>query len=226
MKIINLQKRLGAFNLDIENLELESGCIHGFMGDNGSGKTTAAKLIAGILKPDKGEIQYGGLTPRDITMILQKPYMLHTTVYENLIYPLKIRRIKPDDTEIDNLLKEFELFDKKRQYARTLSSGEQQKLAFLRAVIFKPKLVIVDETLSNLSGKSLELSEDIILKSKNITWIIVSHQPNIISNLCDNIHFFSNGRIIESGKKEKVLFNSDDPTVKAYMKKQAFEITR
>lgn len=205
MKIINLQKKLGAFNLNIQNLELKRGCIYGFIGDNGSGKTTTAKLIAGILKPDSGKIEYDGLGSRDISITLQKPYMLHTSVYENLIYPLKIRKIKPHETEIDEILKKCELYDKKNQYARSLSSGEQQKLSFLRAVIFKPKLVIVDETLSNLSSESLELFKNLILetqKTEKITWIVISHQTQFVINLCDVIHFFSNGKIVKSSEKE------------------------
>jgi ABC-type multidrug transport system ATPase subunit len=225
MKIINLKKKLGTFVLDIRYAELESGRVHGFIGGNGSGKTTLAKLLAGILKPDEGEILYEGLDPRSITMTTQKPYMLHTSVYENLVYPLKIRGIKPNETEIDAMLKKHDLFLKKTQYARTLSSGEQQKLSFLRTLIFKPKLVIVDETLSNLSAESLELFENLILeiqKVSSITWVIISHQTHIINKLCDNVLFFSNGQLIESGKKEQVFFHSENPIVKTYVQRQAF----
>jgi len=225
MKIINLKKNLGMFALDIKYMELERGCIHGFIGENGSGKTTTAKLIAGILKPDEGEILYDGLCSREITMTSQKPYMLHTSVYENLVYPLKIRGIKPNETEIEAALEKHGLLEKKKQYARSLSSGEQQKLSILRALIFKPEFVIVDETLSNLSAESLSLFENLILeiqKISSITWIIISHQPHIINELCDNVHFFSNGQLIESGKKEYVFFNPEKPIVKAYMQRQAF----
>lgn len=227
MKITNLQKNMGTFNLNIPYLELDSCCIHGFIGANGSGKTTAAKLIAGILKPDRGEIQYEGLQAKDITMTFQRPYMLHSSVYENLIYPLKVRGIKPDDTAIEDILKKYNLLDKKNQYARSLSSGEQQKLSFLRTMIFHPKLVIVDETLSNLSSESLEIIENEILeiqKAHRITWIIISHQLPLVNKLCDYIHFFSNGQIIESGKKENVIYHPENPVVKDYVKKQALEI--
>lgn len=229
MKIINLKKKLGMFALDIPYMELENGCVHGFIGENGSGKTITAKLIAGILKPDAGEIYYDGLCLREITMTTQKPYMLHTSVYENLIYPLKIREIKPNESEVDAILKKHGLLQKKKQYARTLSSGEQQKLAILRALIFKPKFVILDETLSNLSAESLALFEKLILeiqKTSCITWIIISHQPHIINELCDNVHFFANGQLLESGKKEHVFFYPENPTVKNYMQRQTFGMVK
>ena len=134
MKISKLQKKIGQFTLQIEELYLESGKVHGLIGTNGCGKTTLSKLIQGILVPDGGRIDYEGLTPRDITMTTQRPYLLHDTVYQNLIYPLKIRGIRPDEAKMDAWLERCGLLQKKNQYARSLSSGEQQKLSFIRAL--------------------------------------------------------------------------------------------
>ena len=96
MRITDLEKQVGDFSLHIKDLEIEEGHIYGFIGGNGSGKTTAAKLIMDILKPDKGKISYEGMELKDITMTAQRPYLLHSSVYENLIYPLKIRKRKPE----------------------------------------------------------------------------------------------------------------------------------
>ena len=115
MRISNLKKRMGAFELSIESMNLESGLIHGLAGPNGCGKTTLSKLLAGILTPDAGEIDFEGLTPRDITMTSQKPYLLHAPVYENLILPLKLRGIRPDKEKTDAWLERCGLKDKKRQ---------------------------------------------------------------------------------------------------------------
>mgnify|MGYP000313250162 CR=1 FL=1 len=101
MKISKLQKKIGQFTLQIEELYLESGKVHGLIGTNGCGKTTLSKLIQGILAG--GRIDYEGLTPRDITMTTQRPYLLHDTVYQNLIYPLKIRGIRPDEAKAGKL---------------------------------------------------------------------------------------------------------------------------
>ena len=95
MKIIDVEKKIGDFRLQIDQFEIEEGEIHGFIGSNGSGKTTLAKIIMDVLKPDKGKIDYGNLKMTDITMTSQRPYLLHDTVYENIVYPLKIRKIPP-----------------------------------------------------------------------------------------------------------------------------------
>lgn len=150
-----------------------------------------------ILKPDKGKISYEGMELKDITMTAQRPYLLHSSVYENLIYPLKIRKRKPDREKTDRLLEEFGLLDKKNQYARSLSSGEQQKLSLLRALIFQPKLIIIDETLSNMDPESVEKFENRILEEQKkdpVTWIIISHRLSQIYKLCDRVCFFSKDR--------------------------------
>ena len=108
MKITDLKVKAGSFTLSIPAAEFTPGKIHGIVGHNGSGKTILLKTIMGILIPDSGQINYEGLTPQEITLMSQRPYLLHGSVYENLIYPLKLRGINPDApemaAEIDRLL--------------------------------------------------------------------------------------------------------------------------
>lgn len=226
MRITDLEKQVGDFSLHIKDLEIEEGHIYGFIGGNGSGKTTAAKLIMDILKPDKGKISYESMELKDITMTAQRPYLLHSSVYENLIYPLKIRKRKPDREKTDRLLEEFGLLDKKNQYARSLSSGEQQKLSLLRALIFQPKLIIIDETLSNMDPESVEKFENRILeeqKKEPVTWIIISHRLSQIYKLCDRVYFFYKGQVIAEGKKEEVLFENKDERIRKFVSKELIQ---
>ena len=144
MKITDLKKQQGSFLLNVKNAQFEAGKVHGIIGANGSGKTTLSKIIMGTLPYDSGNIDYEGLTARDITMTGQRPYLMHTSVYNNLVYPLKVRKQTIDESYVDYWLEKAGLQDKKKQYAPSLSSGEQQKLSFIRSLIFKPKLVIVD----------------------------------------------------------------------------------
>ena len=196
MKITDLELTMGSFHMKVDHLSIEPGKIHGLVGHNGSGKTILLKTIMGIYKPDRGSIDYEGIALTDVTMMSQRPYLLHASVYENLIYPLKVRGRKPDPKAADLLLERVGLLGQKNQYARSLSSGERQKLSFLRAVIFEPRFIMMDETLSNLDPESEEiiigLMKD-IQKESPVTWLLVSHQLEQKKGLCDVIHRMEKG---------------------------------
>lgn len=227
MRITDLDKKIGDFSLKISSLNIEEGLIHGFVGGNGCGKTTLAKLIMGILPADGGVIDFKGLSPKDMTMTSQRPYLLHASVYENIVYPLRLRKIKIDEEEIDELLMLCGLLGKKNQYARSLSSGERQKVSLIRALIFKPKLVIIDETLSNMDMESVELFEKMILdlqRIKPITFILISHQLPRLHKMCDRVHFFSKGRLVESGTADEIFLKSKNEIVRNFMKTQMIEM--
>lgn len=200
MKITDLEKSVGNFNLKIDDLYIQPGLIHGLAGHNGCGKTVLLKLIMGILEPDSGVIDLEGMDRRSMTMMSQRPYLLTGSVYDNITYPLKLRKIKPDEAKIDELLERTGLLAQKNQYARSLSSGERQKLSFLRAIIFEPEFIIMDETLSNLDPDSERAIVEIIReiqKTRPVTWLMVSHGQDVREELCDIIHYVEKGRIID-----------------------------
>lgn len=223
MKIIDLKKKLGDFQMDIPYLSLEKGLVHGIIGGNGCGKTTLCKLMMGILQPDEGYIDYEGFQKGKITMTMQKPYFLEGSVYENICYPLKLRKQKINEQAIDEWLQKCDLADKKNQYARSLSSGEQQKLSMLRGLIFHPDLMIVDETLSNLDPEGLEFFKKTIIRMQReraLTWIIISHRLALIYKLCDQIHFMQKGRVLESGESRQVLFASGHEPIRRFVENE------
>jgi len=220
MKIYDLKKNFERFSLRIEKLDVPKGKIYGIIGANGCGKTTAMKIMAGIIEPDSGHIDYEGLTRRDITMVFRKPYLIHDTVYKNLVYPLKIRNIKPDEKTIAHFLELAGLQDLRNQYALSLSSGEQQKLSLIRTFIFNPKLVFIDESLSNMDIESVALFENYILnmqKENPITWVIISHQLSNIRRLCEHVFFMHDGEIKEDGQTNIVLDNPKSDELKRYL---------
>ena len=220
MRITDLKKRFEGFSLSVENLNLLPGRIHGLIGPNGSGKTTAMKLMAGLLEPDGGEIDYEGLTQRDITMALRKPYFLHDSVYRNLAYPLSLRGIKPNPELIDQYLEMAGLKDRRKQYAPSLSTGEQQKLSIVRALIFSPKLILIDEAFSNLDIESVAMFERIILdrqQDKPATWVVISHQLSHIQRLCDHLIFMYNGMVEAEGPVEEILLRPRNLQLKRYL---------
>jgi len=220
MKINDLEKRYDGFTLRIDCLDIAPGQIIGLIGPNGCGKTTAMKIIAGLVEPDSGAINYEGLTKRDITMAERKPYFLHDSVYRNLIYPLSLRKIKPDAALVDYFLEMAGLADRRRQYAPNLSTGEQQKLSLVRAMIFSPKMILIDEAFSNLDIESVERFEQFLLDRQRrdpITWLIVSHQLSSIQRLCQRVCFMYNGSIEAEGLTDEMLLHPSTPQLKRYL---------
>ncbi len=223
MIITNLEKKIGELKLSIPTLHIETGQIHGLLGGNGCGKSTLAKILVGAVEVDKGEIDLEGIDQSQVTLMSQRPYLLQRSVYENLIYPLQIRNMPVDEELVEKWLKKIGLWERKDQYARSLSSGEQQKLSFVRALIFHPKLIIIDETLSNLDPESLQMFENWIKEwqeVEQVTWVIISHQLIQINNLCDKVHFMQKGCILESGTKDAVIFHSEKEEVKQFVQCQ------
>lgn len=223
MKMINVEKTLGNFHMHIPRLEMGDCQIHGLIGANGCGKTTLAKLVMGILEPDSGVVDLDGLNPREITMTSQRPYLLHSSVYENLIYPLKLRKLEINKDLVDSWLQRCGLYEKRNQYARSLSSGERQKLSMIRGMIFRPKLIIIDETLSNLDPDSVDMFEKWILdiQTKNpVTWIIISHQLPHICRMCDQLHFLHEGNYVASGSANELLNENSDVRIKSFVSRE------
>jgi len=221
MILNEVQKKLGDFSLFIEHLEISKPSVYGLIGPNGSGKSTLAKIMAGLLAPDSGSIDTEGLSMRDITFLGRKPYMMEDTVYNNLIYPLDIRKIKPDTVIINEYLDRMNFLKRSKQRAKSLSGGEQQKLSFLRAIIFKPKLVIADEAMTAMDIDSLDLFEKTIIeeqKKENSIWIIISHQMPHITRICDYLFFMYDGKIETQGKTHELFSQSDNPHLESYLR--------
>lgn len=223
MRITNLEKKMGDLQISIPSLHIEQGKIHGLLGGNGCGKSTLAKLLVGALELDEGEIDLEGIDPSQVTLMSQRPYLLQRSVYDNLVYPLQIRNMPIDEVLVETWLKKINLWHRRDQYARSLSSGEQQKLSFLRALIFHPQVIIIDETLSNLDPESLQIFENWIKEwqaKEQLTWIIISHQLIQIHNLCDIVHFMKKGQVVESGEKDEVIFYSRNKDIRNFVECQ------
>jgi len=220
MKIYDLKKIYDNFTLHIEVLDLPPGKMYGIIGPNGCGKTTAMKIMAGVTQPNSGIIDYEGLSARDITMIFRKPYLLHDTVLRNLLYPLKLRNKQPDDDYINRLLEIAGLHKLRNEYALTLSGGEQQKLSLIRALVFSPKMIFIDEGFSNMDIESVAFFEDYILKLHKIrptTWVIISHQLSNIKRLCEHVFFMHEGKVKTSGPAALLLTEPDNDDLIRYL---------
>jgi ABC-type Fe3+/spermidine/putrescine transport system ATPase subunit len=198
----------GARVLDGISLHVEAGAFFTLLGASGCGKTTLLRCIAGFLNPDSGRIDAGGerldTVPahrRDIGMVFQDYAIFpHLTVAENIGFGLKARRMPPAEIapRVDEALRMVRLEGMAGRLPADLSGGQQQRVGLARAMAIRPKLLLMDEPLSNLDAKlRLELREDIrdLQRRLGITTIYVTHDQEEALAVSDSICVMHAGRI-------------------------------
>ena len=208
-----LTKRFGPLEV-VSNVEfsIEEGEMFTLLGPSGCGKTTLLRLIAGFYAPDEGEVQFDGrkvndLPPheRGIGMVFQN-YALwpHMTVYENAAYGLKLRKVAPDEigARIRAVLENVKLSGMEDRYPGQLSGGQQQRVALARALVLNPKMLLLDEPLSNLDAKiRIQVRAEIrkLQKALGITTVYVTHDQEEALTLSDRIAVFNKGKLLQIG---------------------------
>lgn len=191
--------------LDIKKLVFMENIIYGIVGENGAGKTTLLRLLAGLEKSENGKIKYlkndlnSFINNKEITLVSQKPYLLNTSVYNNLVFGMKIRKISKENisikiNEIINILSLEKLIKKN---AKVLSEGEVQRVALARAILLEPKILLLDEPTSSLDSNYTFIFEQIIknYNNNNKIIIIVAHDLELINRLCDEVILLEDGKI-------------------------------
>ena len=178
-------------------------------GNNGSGKTTLLKIIAGLETPSRAEIEFSGKSQswksairsirREIIYLHQQPYLLSGTVESNVSYGLRFTHLnrKQLRESVKEALEWAGLSDVAKQQAKTLSGGVQQRVAFTRAWILKPKVLLLDEPMANMDIESREQACDLLkrMKSEGMSIVITSHDTNIIDGLIDINFSLSDGKL-------------------------------
>ncbi len=202
----------GAEVLNIANLKIGRNQIIGFFGPNGSGKSTLFSLLSFLNEPSGGLLSFDGkkstkLNFKDkqsVVIVPQNPYLLKRSVYENIIYGLKIRKIKDGfDMKVKealNLVGLDESFCKRK--SNCLSGGEAQRVALASRLILKPKVLILDEPTTGVDVNSAQLIKEAILNAKQkfgTTILISSHDHNWLNHICDKKIALFNGKVVESG---------------------------
>ena len=198
------------------NVEVEGGEFVTLLGPSGSGKTTTLKMIAGFLNPTAGEILIDGeriIAPphkRDIGMVFQNYALFpHMTAAENVAFPLKVRRMDKDQIEkmVAEMLEMVGLGDRGENYPKQLSGGQQQRIALARALVFRPKIVLLDEPLGALDKKlreELQLELKRIQEELSVTMIYVTHDQEEALVMSDRIAVFNSGEIEQLGGAEEL----------------------
>lgn len=206
------------------NLELKKGHTYALVGPTGGGKTTTASLMARLYDPVEGTIFLNGKDIRSydfsersakIGFILQEPFLFTGTVRDNIIYgneqylnySNEQLREELEKYNLSNLLARFEqgLETKVTTTGDAISLGQKQLIAFIRAVLRKPEILILDEATANVDTVTEQLLEEILNNlSKETTKVIIAHRLNTIDN-ADQIYFVNEGQTVLAGSMDHAL---------------------
>jgi tungstate transport system ATP-binding protein len=218
----------GPWRLKINSLAIPRGGIYAILGPNGAGKTTLLHLLHLLTEPEKGRIYYQGIATtfpsrlaqrRSLTMVFQRPQMLHGTVRRNVEYGLRLRG-ESNAEKIDEILDRLHLTSLAYTPARRLSGGEVQRVALARALVIKPEVLFLDEPTSNLDPYNARLIEEILtstVRDSEMTIILVTHNVFQVKRIADRVAMMLSGSIIETGEKERVFKHPQDERTKRFI---------
>ena len=223
LEIKNLNYSIGSkeilYNL---NIKIISDRITVIMGPNGAGKSIFLKILNGIIRPTSGKILWNEKIDESLVLnrqalVFQKPILLRRSVEANIDFFDKLTNLNNYDK--NQLLKIVDLLDQKNQPARLLSLGEQQRLSLIRALLLRPRLIMLDEPTANLDPASTKIIEDIIisLKEFGIKIIFVTHNILQAKRLADEVIFFDKGKLIEHSNSKEFFLNSKSMKVNNYL---------
>ena len=222
VKIDHLTKRFGDFTaVDNFNMDFDDGKLTALLGPSGCGKSTMLNMLSGILPVTEGHIYFDdddvtNMPPQDrgVGLVFQN-YALypHMSVLENIAFPLEIKNVPKAERnekakEMARLVHVDTLLDRK---PKALSGGQQQRVAIARALIKEPRLLLLDEPLSNLDARlRLEMREEIrrIQLRTGVTTIFVTHDQEEAMSICDKIVLMKDGLLQQEDAPQELY---DDP---------------
>lgn len=224
IKINNLYKNFGQTTvLKNINLSIAKGDIFGIIGHSGAGKSTLLRCINGLESFDNGDLTVMNKSikslslsdirflRKDIGMIFQGFNLLsRKTVFENVALPLKSWGVSKSEveTKVNKLLDIVGLADKTKVKPSRLSGGQKQRVAIARALALEPKILLCDEATSALDPKTtkdiLSLLDD-INKKLGITIVIVTHQMEVVKEICTSVALIEGGELLYSGSTQDLF---------------------
>ena len=205
------------------SLTVPEGRLFTLLGPSGCGKSTTLRCVAGLEKPEEGEIKIGQekifsskekifvpANKRDIGMVFQS-YAIwpHMSVFENVAYPLRIKRLPKEEIrrKVFEVLSTVGLEGLEDRLAPHLSGGQQQRVALARALVKEPKVLLLDEPLSNLDAKlreQMRLEIKDLQKRLNITTLYVTHDQTEALAISDLIAVMNQGEILDLGRPKEI----------------------
>jgi tungstate transport system ATP-binding protein len=206
--------------LDVPGIKVFPKEVLGIIGPNGSGKTTLLLCLTRLIKPQTGTVFFHGepiadeksvlKSHRQLAAVFQESLLLNTSVRENLVIGLRIRKVDPAEIKarVDKWLERFGITALAKRQARTLSSGEQKRTSLARAFALQPEILYLDEPFTALDGPTRQaLLEDFksVLNETKITTVLVTHDRNEALALTDRIAVIMKGRIVQLGTPVEVF---------------------
>lgn len=240
IELINVNKTFQIGDRVVEaakdvNLTIEDGEIFGIIGYSGAGKSTLVRCINLLERPTSGEVVVDGVnltTLKDkelrkernkIGMIFQQFNLFASrTVYDNVAYPLRHSGLSKAEKQakVTELLALVELSDKAKSYPSQLSGGQKQRVAIARALASDPKTLLCDEATSALDPQTTDAILR-LLKQLNqklgITVVLITHEMQVIKEICDRVAVMEKGRVVESGDVFSVFANPQQPITKDFI---------
>ena len=221
IKIKNLYKNYKSFEA-VKNLnfEIKKGSITGLLGPNGCGKTTTIGMILGLIRPTKGEVL---INNKDIEIeknrisVLEKmnfisPYVelpKKLSVKENLIVYGKMYEVKNLQNRINTLCNDLNLKEFLNKKTGELSSGQENRVSLAKSLINNPEILLLDEPTASLDPDTGDYVRSYIenyAKKNNTTILLASHNMSEVERLCENIMMMKQGKIIDEGTCEELIF--------------------
>mgnify|MGYP002527735918 FL=1 len=214
--------------VDHISLDISEGEIVGLLGPNGAGKTTVFRMMIGMITPENGRILFNGEdvtylpmyqhARRGIGYLAQEPSVFRgmtcqdnlLTILETLPIPKRVQRKRCDE-----LLKQFHLEHKQHQLARTCSGGERRRLEIARALITRPKLILLDEPFAAVDPHTVEDVQNEVRKlaDSGIAVFVTDHSVHQTLHICDRAYIIESGKNLRDGDPKTII---NDEVVRKY----------
>jgi ABC-2 type transport system ATP-binding protein len=226
VELRHVTKRFGTHvAVDQLNLDVPEGTVYGFIGPNGSGKTTTLRMILRILYPDEGQIsvlgrEYGtGADDRVGYLPEERGLYKKMKVRDILTFYAQLKGLRDCRREIDDWLQRLDLAEWADRKVETLSKGMSQKVQFIATVVARPKLVVLDEPFSGLDPVNMEVLKDAIvsLRDTGSTVIFSTHDMDVAERMCDTIFMICRGQKVLDGSLETIQAQYGNDTIRVRM---------
>lgn len=226
MSIIELENITKSYEnhvaIDDLSLQVPKGSIYGFIGPNGSGKTTTIRMIMNILYPDKGRIfisgkEHTGSRYDNIGYLPEERGLYRKMKVKELVtFYGELKHIQKPSTEADYWLERFDLSKWSNKKVETLSKGMSQKLQFIITIINRPEIIILDEPFSGLDPVNSEIIREVILELRNegATVLFSTHDMAVAEKMCDYIFMIYRGKKVLDGTLENIQKKYGQDTIR------------